>query len=190
MKTTFAFTSAELPHMAQVGSKALALITMTREGLPVPPGFVLTVEFFEPWIMTCQATPEWKAVQRAEADELGQTTQALQSLCRDLKFTPQQQEDLDRMLESFRSSCGASIFAVRSSSPEEDLDGASFAGGYETNLGVTAEKIKAAILHSFASSFDERVLVYKKEHGFPTNQSRIAVIVQQQIDAERHVSGT
>jgi hypothetical protein len=28
------------------------------------------------------------------------------------------------------------LFAVRSSSPEEDLVGASFAGGYDTILGV------------------------------------------------------
>ncbi|MBN1583003.1 MAG: hypothetical protein JXA89_20005 [Anaerolineae bacterium] len=184
MKTVFAFTSTELPHLAQVGGKALALITMTREGLPVPPGFVLTVAFFEPWMVALQATLDWKAVQRAAADELGQATQALQSLCRDLEFTPYQQQELDRMLGTFQASCDVPLFAVRSSSPEEDLEGASFAGGYETTLGVTVEKIKAAILHSFASSFDERVLVYKKEHGFPTNQSRIAVIVQQQIDAD------
>ena len=32
-----------------------------------------------------------------------------------------------------------SFLAVRSSSPEEDLAGMSFAGGYETVLGVRAE---------------------------------------------------
>ena len=38
--------------------------------------------------------------------------------------------------------------------------------------------------HCFASSLDERVLVYKKEHGFDVLSPRIAVVVQQQIDSE------
>jgi pyruvate,water dikinase len=76
------------------------------------------------------------------------------------------------------------LFAVRSSSPEEDLESASFAGGYETALGVTPENLEAAIRDSFASSFDQRVVLYKREHGFPTDRARIAVIVQQQVDAD------
>jgi pyruvate,water dikinase len=157
---------------------------MAQDGMPVPPGFVLTVEFFEPWIAVLQATPEWRAVQNAAADELGSATRVLQSLCRDLWFNPHQQEELDRMLGSLQASCGPTLFAVRSSSPEEDLEGASFAGGYETTLGVTVETVRAAILHSFTSSFDERVFVYKREHGFAISQPRIAVIVQQQVDAD------
>jgi phosphoenolpyruvate synthase/pyruvate phosphate dikinase len=51
-------------------------------------------------------------------------------------------------------------------------------------LGVTVEKIEAAILNLFASCFNERVFLYKMEHGFPYSQPRIAVIVQQQIDAD------
>ena len=76
------------------------------------------------------------------------------------------------------------IFAVRSSSPEEDLEGASFAGGYETILGVPVAGIEEALHHSFASCFDERVFLYKVEHGFPTHEPRIAIIVQQQVNAE------
>lgn len=184
MDTIFPFTSAELPSLEQVGGKALALMTMTQAGMPVPPGFVLTVEFFAPWLATLQTTPEWAAVQMATADELGPATKALQARCNDLSFNSQQRASLDKMLRAFQTSCNAQLLAVRSSSPEEDLDGASFAGGYETTLGVTAETLEAATRRSFASSFDERVLLYKKEHGFSTRQPRIAVIVQQQVDAD------
>ena len=44
--------------------------------------------------------------------------------------------------------------------------------------------IEEAILHSFISSFNARIFLYKKEHGFRLDQPRIAVIVQQQVDAE------
>jgi phosphoenolpyruvate synthase/pyruvate phosphate dikinase len=185
MKTILEFNTAELPGLDQVGGKALSLITMTREGMIVPPGLVLTVDFFQPWMLDLQATPEWGALQNSEGYGLSQATKALQSLCRKLRFGPHQQEELDFALGSFRASFHVDFFAVRSSSPEEDLGSASFAGGYETTLGVKAEGLQAAILHSFASSLDERVFLYKRMHGFPTDQLRIAVIIQQQVDADR-----
>ncbi|MBN1449640.1 MAG: hypothetical protein JW963_01380, partial [Anaerolineales bacterium] len=74
--------------------------------------------------------------------------------------------------------------AVRSSSPEEDLEGASFAGGYETHLGVTVRHLEDAIRRSFASVFDARVYLYKKEHGFQVEEPRIAVVIQEQIASE------
>ena len=184
MKTIFTFASNELLQVDQAGGKALALIQMSGAGMPVPPGFVLTVNFFEPWIAILQTSPEWAAMKKSEASEIGQTTRALQALCRALQFTDHQKEELEITLKLFREENQGHLYAVRSSSPEEDLEGASFAGGYETTLGVTTEKIAAAILHSFISSFDERVFLYKKEHGFRLDQPRIAVIVQQQVDAE------
>jgi pyruvate,water dikinase len=184
MNMIFPFTSTGFPTVDQVDGKALALMAMTESGMPVPPGFVLAAKFFEPWTVLLQASSAWEAVQKAEADELGRTIQVLQSLCRDLEFSPQQQQELDEALASFHASYGETLFAVRSSSPEEDLEEASFAGGYETTLGVTAETMNAAILHSFASSLSERVLVYKKVHGFSIDQPCIAIIVQQQVDAD------
>ena len=58
------------------------------------------------------------------------------------------------------------LLAVRSSSPEEDLEGASFAGGYETVLGVTKDTLEKAIETAFVSCLDERIYVYKRENGF------------------------
>ena len=176
----FPLSSFEPLTIQEVGGKALALITMTRQALPVPPGFVLSVSFFEPWLKTLAALPEWVTVQTG----VGSANRALQSLCRNLPFDPQQQAALDRAFKWLRSIDGGQLFAVRSSSPDEDLDGASFAGGYETTLGVSMENMASAIRHTFASSFDERVFLYKKERGFPTDSLRIAVIVQQQLDAD------
>ena len=184
IKTIFSFTSSEPPQLDQAGGKALALIQMTRAGMPVPPGFVLTVQFFEPWMNALQATPEWAVLINSGIDGFGEATKALQGLCRALQYTDQQKEELEIALKAFRETYHGHLFAVRSSSPEEDLEGASFAGGYETTLGVTVEAIAAAILHSFTSSFDERVFLYKNEQGFPIQQPRFAVVIQQQVDAD------
>lgn len=184
MKTIVALTAAESAGLEQVGGKALSLITLTGQGFPVPPGFVMTVRFFEPWTAALAATPEWVALQVADAEDLSRASRALQALCDHLAFTPEQRAGLGRALAALLTAHSATLFAVRSSSPEEDLDAASFAGGYETTLGVTPATLEAAIRRSFASAFDARVYLYKRERGIATDRPRIAVIVQAQVDAE------
>ncbi|MGD9145358.1 MAG: PEP/pyruvate-binding domain-containing protein, partial [Anaerolineae bacterium] len=68
------FTSDETPELVQVGGKAWSLIYMTQHGLRVPPGFVLTVAFFQPWLDQIRATPEW-------ARALCSTPNALEQNC-------------------------------------------------------------------------------------------------------------
>ena len=60
MKLVYPFTSDQTPDLEQVGGKGLSLIYMKQRNLPVPPGFVLTVDFFEPWLTYIQSLPEWE----------------------------------------------------------------------------------------------------------------------------------
>src|SRR5262245_64437929 len=104
---------------------------MLRAGLAVPGGFVLTVEFFAPWLQSLRRTDAWRRFLDAPDDA------ALREACYALKrerfiLPPDRRDALQQALRGFPD---AELFAVRSSSPEEDLAGASFAGGYETVLG-------------------------------------------------------
>ncbi|MBS1252911.1 MAG: Prodigiosin synthesizing transferase PigC [Anaerolineales bacterium] len=186
----YPFDSATLPTLAEVGGKGLSLMRMTHAGLPVPSGFVCAVAFFEPWLTTLQTTPEWTAVQTAiqNDEDLAPSTTALKAACAELALTTSQEGQLTEALQALPKdsffATGEGVFAARSSSPEEDLEGASFAGGYKTTLGVTEDALLDAIRDSFASAFDERVFVYKQQHGFATDTPRIAVVVQQQIAAD------
>ena len=183
MPTIVPFFAAETLGINQTGSKAFALMEMLREGLPVPDGFVLTVSFFEPWLSELRRGSELTTLREAGPDGLEEAARTLQSAISALAFTPQQSDELDSALRAFRNAHPGSLFAVRSSSPDEDLEGASFAGSYETTLGVTTATLHSAVRHSFASSFDQRVLLYRRQSGFAAELPRIAVIVQQQIDA-------
>jgi pyruvate,water dikinase len=179
----YPFTSTPLPTLIEVGGKGLSLIKMTQADLPVPPGFVCPVTFFEPWLTALQATPEWTAVQKAiqNEEDLHPSTSALKTACAKLTITDEQEKQLTAAQQALP---GGNFYAVRSSSPEEDLEGASFAGGYKTTLGVTKDTMLAALQASFASAFDERVFVYKQQHGFAVERPRIALVVQQQITSE------
>ncbi len=181
---TYAFTTDDTPGLAEAGGKALSLVAMTRRGLPVPPGFVLTTRFFEPWLRTVQATPQWTDLLSGTPGDLPAGCQAVQALCLDLRLDPERRAALGSALDVLPAGNGLSLFAVRSSSPEEDLEGLSFAGEYETVLGVRGEHLEDALRRCFASAFGERVFLYKQEHGLAMDRPRIAVVVQQQIAAD------
>ncbi|NTV36835.1 MAG: hypothetical protein HGA53_07770, partial [Anaerolineaceae bacterium] len=102
MKSILLFSTETQPELNQVGGKALALIQMTKAGMPVPPGFVLAVNFFKPWMDILQKAPQWVAMNNVEIGEMGQTARALQTLCRTLTFTDTQKEELELTLKFFR----------------------------------------------------------------------------------------
>lgn len=60
--------------------------------------------------------------------------------------------------------------------------GASFAGGYETKLGVTMKGIERAVVYCFSSCLDHRVVAYKHAHGFDIHSPSIAIVVQKQVN--------
>ena len=184
MKLAYPFNTKECPGIDQVGGKAQSLITTTGRGFPVPAGFCLSVAFFEHWMERVLGAPEWATALRTDPAQLRAPTADLKKLARSFSLDERQREVLRRELVPLRTAGAPLLLAVRSSSPEEDLEELSFAGGYETVLGVTEDDLPAAIGRCFASCLDERVFAYKREHGLSVERPRIAVIVQRQVEAE------
>ncbi|UCE26720.1 MAG: hypothetical protein JSW52_10295 [Candidatus Coatesbacteria bacterium] len=184
MPLTVSFPGAEPATLRDVGGKGYSLIRMVEAGLPVPPGVVLTAEFFEPWFDEIKESATWQALADATPDKWAALCRELKGLCPALPLTATRRRALENLLKNLTALGDDVRFAVRSSSPEEDLESASFAGGYGTRLNVLPADLDEAVSYCFASSLDERVLVYKKEHGFDVFSPRIAVVVQRQIDSE------
>ena len=181
-------STAEAGPQRQVGGKAASLIRLCQAGFEVPPGVVLTTAFFEPWLAQVRASPEWASVleaARANADDgkgahLDGRCERVKAFAGTLPADSEQRTALDRAAAEL----GESSYAVRSSSPEEDLSGASFAGLYETVLGVDGTALEDAVRACFASCLDARVLLYKVERGFDALDPSIAVIVQELVHSE------
>ena len=185
MTLVVSFPGTQQPTLAEVGGKGCSLIRMAEAGLPVPPGAVLTAEFFAPWFDKLRATAPWTRLAKATPDEWATVCQELKELCLSLPLTATQQRALLDLHDTLAGIAGANaLFAVRSSSPEEDLASASFAGGYETRLGVRLADLEPAVRHCLASSLDQRVFAYKQAHGFDVLSPRIAVVVQYQINSD------
>lgn len=170
----------ETATLTSVGGKGYSLMRGSQAGLPVPPGFILAVAFFRPWLDELKNSAAWVEFQKTGAD-LPATCKVLKDVAAEFKFNQEQIEAIEQPLQAFEAEA---LFAVRSSSPEEDLDGASFAGGYETILGVKKDALEQAVVRAFTSCLDYRVVAYKKEHGFAIDSPKLAIVVQQQIASE------
>ncbi len=174
------FNVNNVPKLNQVGGKAKALIETTKAGFPVPEGMALSVDFFGAWLKEVKDSKEWRVM-------LANTTKEACDLVKTKATTMRFTSDMKKTYESELKRLKGDVFAVRSSSPEEDLEGTSFAGMYETLLGQKRVDLEKAIAHAFSSCFDFRVMEYKKQNGISPERTCIAVVVQRQIASD--VSG-
>lgn len=171
------FNTDVSPDLHQVGGKAKALIETTQAGFPVPEGLVLSVSFFMEWIEEIKASAAWKTFLK---DSTKENCEKLLTLSTNMLLTSLQKDELYKCLDHL----SGNIFSVRSSSPEEDLEGSSFAGMYETYLGVTRDKLEHYITKAFSSCFDYRVMGYKKQNNISFDKTAIAIIIQRQIQSD------
>ncbi|MBT3427083.1 MAG: hypothetical protein HOL98_14335 [Gammaproteobacteria bacterium] len=176
--TLFSFSSPKLPKQSEVGGKALSLISSTLAGLPVPRGLALSVAFFQPWTESIKSGSDWRALLENPSRE---HCDAVKAMAQQLTFTEEQRYQLNAAMMELE---GVSIFAVRSSSPEEDLEGSSFAGMYETFLGTRRDQLEGNIAKAYASMFDFRVMEYKTQNGLELESSCISIVVQQQVASD------
>ncbi|BDE15949.1 MULTISPECIES: PEP/pyruvate-binding domain-containing protein [Mycobacterium] len=89
--------------------------------------------------------------------------------------------DLDSWWAHVRADHPDAVWAVRSSAVAEDLDGASFAGIYETALGLASlEEIRRAIEKCWAANESTRADVYRAAHDCDAGGG-IALVVQRMI---------
>ncbi len=171
-----------------VGGKAGKLGELVRQGLPIPPGFVLTTEAYQAFV---DATPLRTEIPAALAsidpgrpETIEAASQRIRSLFESTPFPESLRASIAEAYESFVRRHSVHFSAVRSSATAEDLEGASFAGLQETYLNVTGTpRILEAVRKCWGSLFTPRVLVYRQKKGFEHASVRLAVLVQKMVDA-------
>lgn len=170
-----------------LGGKAWSLHRLAASGFNVPPAHVLTTAFFAPWIARLRATPAWQTLTQAEQPDWPTACVALRIHVDGLEWDADQRRAIDLLASQCQAHEPGVRFAVRSSSPDEDLAAASFAGVYRTCLGVPASRLEEAIRDCFASCLAVPAFAYKSARAMPVFEPAMAVIVQRQVESE--VSG-
>ncbi len=89
------------------------------------------------------------------------------------------------LASELEASFAGEFVSVRSSADDEDGSEHSFAGIHESYLYVKgASSIAEHIRKVWASGYQERALLYRKENGLPLHPVPMAVIIQRMIDAQ------
>ena len=173
--------------VAVAGGKGVGLGGLSRAGLPVPPGFVLNTAASADFV---------------DANHLQAGIQELAALAP--LAAPQDYEDASARIRALftggpmpaviaaelrdaygRLGAGDTAVAVRSSATAEDLASASFAGQQDTYLNVLGtEALAAAVTDCWASLWTARAMAYRAREGIGPDAVRLAVVVQQMVNAE------
>jgi pyruvate,water dikinase len=182
------FWLAELgqEHHEIVGKKCANLGEMAKIGLPIPPGFAVSVEAYTDFLFQTNAIREIQDYLSQLTEEF-KTIQQFNQASKDIRQIVELKEMPGAMKELFLScydhlclQCHCTDVAVstRSAGP------ASHPGQYETYLNVKGKKdLLEKIRKVWASSFNPRSLAFRKRKGLPLENDPIGVAVLKMVNA-------
>ena len=173
------------------GGKGANLGEMTQAGLPVPQGFVVTVDgyrrFYEASGLAKEITARIQSLEIDNPDRLRSGANALQSLIRRAPMPDDVRAAIIAAYDELtaREPAAAGFVSVRSSATVEDSAQFSFAGMFESFLNVRGvDEILRRVKDCWASSFGARVLFYRLKQGLPA-EFPLAVVVQHMVQSEK-----
>jgi pyruvate, water dikinase len=179
------FDELSVDDAPRAGGKGANLGELTRAGMPVPPGFVVTADAYldamDQGGVRHELVVTAAGVDIDEAAGLAAAAARLQELVHKAGVP----DALRREIASAYDRLGGGRVAVRSSATTEDLEGASFAGMNRTFTNVEGiDDLVHRVVDCWASGFGERVIAYRKDRAI-AGEPAIAVVVQQMVDSER-----
>lgn len=171
--------------ISQVGGKGANLGEMTKAGITVPPGFIVTAQSYFYFLQKSNLTDTiHKLLSDLDTND-SEKLQKVASRIKSLLNAAAMPEEIAREIAQAYGKLGSGAVAVRSSATAEDLPEASFAGQQRTFLNVVGEKeVIAAVQGCWASLFEPRAIFYRAHQGFDHFSVGIAVPVQRMVQSE------
>lgn len=186
MNRILSFDRIDDRHRGLVGGKALALATLMRGGIAVPDGLCVTTTVYEEFIRTTRLGTriglEMGRLPLSDMrwEEIWDMALRIRNLFLNTAIPDHLRESLASDLEARFAGCAV---VVRSSSPQEDRAGSSFAGLHESYVNVRGlDAILDHIRLVWASLWSDGALLYRKELGMDMQKSAMAVIVQELVE--------
>ena len=174
---------------SRIGPKAYALYLMAREGFDIPDSLFLTVDAYNAFVNAAGLRERIllelnrKSFKDMRWEEIWDCATRIRNL-----FLKKQIPDPLRLYltEKIQSRFSGKTLAVRSSAPDEDASGSSFAGLHESFVNVQGA---ASILHHirlvWASLWSDAALLYRQEIGLEIEKSAMAVVLQETVTGNR-----
>jgi pyruvate, water dikinase len=184
------FANIRRTDVPTVGGKGANLGEMIAAGLPVPPGFVLTIEAYRQFYDSNELGPrvsaELKHINPDDPAALDRSAATLRQIILGGTVPDSLRLAIEQAYDALaKDQAPHGRVAVRSSATAEDTAQFSFAGMFESFLNVFGSAaLLEAVKACWASTFSARVLFYRIKQGMP-KEMPVAVIVQRMVDSEK-----
>ncbi len=202
------FSELSNKDIAIAGGKGASLGEMFNNKFPVPPGFVITAQAFDYFMIQKNLKEKIKEIiEIVDLEDTGSLQQASKQV-RDLIEKEEIPKELEiEILEAYHilgseeieekgvsrdalnilKTAQEPIFvSVRSSATTEDLVEASFAGQQESFLNIKGERrLIEHVKKCFSSLYTPRAIYYRNKQGFKEGQALLAVVIQKMVDSEK-----
>ena len=189
MTTSFIYRFNQTADLELVGGKGLNLMRLTKAGIPVPMGFVISTKAYSDFVKFNQIDKQLSAVAAVleQGQPLAEVSSQIRAAFEQGEFPTQLAAEIltaYRDLSTQRAESDLSV-AVRSSATAEDLAEASFAGQQDTYLNIRGESnILEAVKRCFGSLWSERAVEYRSHQGVSPLFAQLAVVIQQMVFPE------
>ncbi|MEM9656895.1 MAG: PEP/pyruvate-binding domain-containing protein [Planctomycetota bacterium] len=172
--------------VAACGGKGASLGELSRAGMRVPPGFVVTRRAFDEFMAS--ADPQGRVADwLADADAGRKTAAEAAAAIAELLQKAAIPDEIGAAIDAGVQQLNVAYVSVRSSATCEDGTANAWAGQLDTYLNVAPAEIAAQVKACWLSMYRATALAYGAAHGYGEGQFGVAVVVQEMIASE--VSG-
>jgi pyruvate,water dikinase len=176
-------TSAEATDADRFGPKAANLARLGRAGLPIPYGFCVDAQAYRIQVAALGLENSARAVNSADSATARRAALAMKLALLDKPIVAEVLGPLLDAWQALVATTGA-LTVVRSSALVEDRFGSSFAGQFESYLGLEDEtEFVTAVRSCWAALWSTRVLRYMATHDASPADTAMAVLVQPLVSA-------
>lgn len=164
----------------KTGNKGKNLILLKKFGFNVPDGVIIDTDFYDKAMEAAGLTDRINELLFLLKEDNGrEISQEINDLFCGAHLADELFDELSPFIDSGKE------YAVRSSGTLEDCENHSFAGLYRTHLKQKGlEEIKEAVKDCWLSLFSEPILQYLYHNRIPLSQLKMAVILQEMVDAD------
>jgi pyruvate,water dikinase len=183
-------TATAATDAGRFGPKAANLAALGAAGLPIPDGFCLDAEAYRTQIRALSLDADARGVFAAQdRPQARRHALAMKLGLLDQPITPEILEPLLAARRALVEKTGA-LVAVRSSALVEDRFGSSFAGQFESFIGIeTEEDFITAVRSCWGALWATRALRYMATHEIDPADTAMAVLVQPLVSARASGGG-
>ncbi|MCB9418255.1 MAG: phosphoenolpyruvate synthase [Ardenticatenaceae bacterium] len=180
--------------LANTGGKGMNLAKLSRAGLPVPNGFLITTQAYQDFVAGNQLGGFiQQTIQQTNPDDPAALNKASSTIRARFSAGIMPDELGTAVTDAYKSLTQSSSLsshhfspvAVRSSATAEDLPDMSFAGQQDTFLNVVGEAaLLKAVIDCWSSLWTARAIGYRARNGISHDEVSLAVVVQAMVPSE------